>query len=48
MTNEQLVIRIKAGVDVAENMLRLWRQCRRFIFKTANRYRGCAEEDDLT
>ncbi len=48
MTNEQLVIRIKAGVDVAENMLRLWRQCRRFIFKTANRYRGYAEEDDLT
>lgn len=48
MTNEQLVTRIKAGVDVADNMLRLWTQCRRFIFKMSNRYRGCAEEDDLT
>lgn len=24
MTNEQIVIRIKAGIDVAENMLALW------------------------
>lgn len=47
MTNEHLVIRIKAREDVAENMLQLWTQCRRFIFKMANRYRGCAEEDDL-
>lgn len=39
MTNEQLVIRIKAGADVADNMLQLWRQCRRFIFKMTNRIR---------
>ena len=24
MTNEQLAIRIKAGIDVADNMLQLW------------------------
>ncbi len=47
MTNEQLVIQIQAGVNVADNMLRLWQQNRRFIFKMANRYRGQAEEDDL-
>lgn len=47
MSNEQLVIQIKAGIDVADNMLQLWEQNRRFIFKMANRYRGQAEEDDL-
>ena len=31
MTNEQLVIRIKAGEDVAGNMEQLYRQVRRFI-----------------
>lgn len=47
MSNEQLVIQIKAGIDVADNMLQLWEQNRRFIFKMTNRYRGQAEEDDL-
>lgn len=47
MTNEQLVIRIKAGIDVADNMLQLWTQNRRFVFKLANRYRGQAEVEDL-
>ena len=47
MTNEQLVIQIQAKVNVADNMLKLWQQNRRFIFKMANRYRGQAEEDDL-
>lgn len=47
MSNEQLVIQIRAGIDVADNMLQLWEQNRRFIFKMANRYRGQAEEDDL-
>ena len=28
MTNEELVARIRAGVDEAENMLKLWQQNR--------------------
>ena len=47
MTNEQLVALIQAGIDTAANMARLWEQNRRFIFKTANKYKGQAEEDDL-
>lgn len=47
MTNEQLVIQIRAGIDVADNMLQLWQQTRRFIYKIANRYKGQADEDDL-
>lgn len=47
MTNEQLVARIQAGEDIAENMLRLWKQNERFIAKLAMRYRGYAELDDL-
>lgn len=31
MTNEQLVICIKAGENVADNMSQLWEQTRRFI-----------------
>ena len=40
-------LQTQAGANVADNMLRLWEQNRRFIFKMANRYRGQAEEDDL-
>lgn len=47
MTNEQLVARIQAGEDTADNMLRLWRQNEGFIAKLAKRYQGYAELDDL-
>jgi len=47
MTNEELVVRIKAGIDVAENMLALWQQCRRFIHILARHYQGNAEIEDL-
>lgn len=47
MTNEELVIRIRAGVDVADNMLQLWQQNQGLIGKIAGRYRGLADEDDL-
>lgn len=47
MTNEQLAIRIKAGIDVADNMLQLWQQNRGFIHKIVNQYKVYAEEDDL-
>ncbi|MCI9390508.1 MAG: sigma-70 family RNA polymerase sigma factor [Lachnospiraceae bacterium] len=40
-------LQTQAGANVADNMLKLWEQNRRFIFKMANRYRGQAEEDDL-
>lgn len=47
MENEQLVARIQAGEDVAENMLKLYNQCRGFLAKMAKRYQGCAELEDL-
>ena len=47
MDNEQLVIRIRAGIDVAENMLQLWQQNKGYICKIVNAYREYAEEDDL-
>lgn len=47
MTNEQLVIRIKAGENVAENMEALYLQVKNFIHGTALRYQGQAELDDL-
>lgn len=47
MTNEQLTIRIKAGIDVANNMLQLWQQNRGFIHKIVNQYKAYAEEEDL-
>ena len=47
MTNEQLVIRIKAGIDVANNMLQLWQQNRGFVRKIINQYKAFAEEEDL-
>ena len=46
-TNEQLVIRIKAGIDVADNMLQLWQQNRGFVHKIVNQYKVFAEEEDL-
>lgn len=47
MTNEQLVARIQAGEDEAENMLKLWQQTQGFIAKMAIRYQAYAELDDL-
>ncbi len=47
MTNEQLVIRIRAGENVADNMLQLWQQNRGFIHKIVNQYKAYADEEDL-
>ena len=47
MTNEQLIIRIRAGEQTAANMLQLWQQDKAFVSKLARRYAGCAEMDDL-
>lgn len=47
MTNEQLIIRVKAGEDTAGNMLKLWQQNKGFIAKMAKKYQGYAEMDDL-
>ena len=47
MTNEQLAIRIKAGIDVADNMLQLWQQNRGFIHKIVNQYKAYADAEDL-
>ena len=32
MTNEQLVARIQAGENTAENMLQLWQQTKAYIY----------------
>lgn len=47
MTNEQLVARIKAGEDIAENMQQLYEQTRHFIHSIAWKYRDSGELDDL-
>ena len=47
MTTEQLVIRIKAGEDVAGNMEQLYSQVRRFIHTVAWKYRDSGELEDL-
>ncbi len=47
MNNEQLVLRIRAGEDEAENMLQLWEQNQRFIGSIAVKFSGYAEMDDL-
>lgn len=47
MTNEQLVIRIKAGENVADHMEQLYNQTRRFIHSIAWRFRGSGEMEDL-
>lgn len=47
MTNEQLVARIRAEEDEAENMLALWQQNKGFIYKIAMKYQGYAEIEDL-
>lgn len=47
MTNEELVIAIRAGAGTAENMAQLWEQTKGFIHSVAWRYRHYAELDDL-
>lgn len=47
MSNEELVIRIQAGIDEAENMLLLWQQCQKFITMIAKKFSGRAEIEDL-
>lgn len=47
MNNEELVDRIRAGIDTADNMLVLWQQNTGFIKQKAHRYRFYAEFDDL-
>ena len=48
MTNEQIVLRIKAGENAADNMLALYENMRGAIYKLARRYFGYAELADLT
>lgn len=47
MDNEQLVPRIQAGDNEAENMLQLWKQNKGFIAMIARRYSAGAEMEDL-
>ena len=47
MTNEQLVLRIRAGEDTAANMVLLYDQNRGMIAKLAYKYQHQAEFDDL-
>lgn len=47
MSNEQLVILIKAGEGTAQNMERLYSQVKGFIHTVAWRYKGLAELEDL-
>jgi len=47
MTNEELVIRIKAGIDPAENMFALYNQVKAFIHTIAWKHRGQEEVEDL-
>lgn len=47
MDNEQLVARIMAGDNEAENMLQLWKQNKGFIAMIARRYSAGAEVEDL-
>lgn len=47
MTNEQLVIKIKAGENVGENMDQLYSQVRAFIHAVACRFKGYEDLEDL-
>lgn len=47
MTNEQLVLRIQAGENVAENMEQLYEQVKSFIHAIAWKYRDSGEMEDL-
>lgn len=47
VTNEELVILIKRRINVAENMLQLWEQVKRFVYSIARKYQAYAELEDL-
>lgn len=47
MNNEQLVARIRAGENEADNMLELWQNNRAFVAVLAGKYSGLAEREDL-
>lgn len=47
-SNEQLALRIKAGEDVADNMLKLWQQNQGMIEELAGKYCHMAEKENLT
>lgn len=47
MTNEQLVLLIQAGENVAENMEQLYKQVKAFIHTIAWKYRDSGELEDL-
>lgn len=47
MTNEQLVEEIKAGKNVQENMLQLWKQNKGIICKIIRKYLNNAQFEDL-
>lgn len=47
MTNEQLVIQLKAGIHTAEYMGQLWEQNRGMIGKIACKYKGYEDLEDL-
>lgn len=47
MTNEELAVCVKNGVDTVQNMERLYLQTKGFIYKMAKRYSGYAELEDL-
>ena len=47
MTNEQIITRIKAGIDTANNTALLWQQNQGLINKIVNRYKDYGEEEDL-
>lgn len=47
MSNEELVARIRSGIDKAENMLALYENNKGMIHKLAVKYSGMAEIEDL-
>lgn len=47
MTNEELALMVKQGVDAAENMAQLFGQTEKFIIKIANKYKRFSEMQDL-
>lgn len=47
MTNEELVMLIKAGIEPEKNMELLYLQVKAFIFAVARRFRGVGELEDL-
>lgn len=47
VNNEQLALRIQAGIDVAENMLKLWEQNQGLIHMLAKKYKYLADEEEL-